>query len=135
MLRRYHLITGPVLACWHVIKDCAARVTNEVDHNAAPEGQVEKEESDKPDTTLSIVRAVLDDGRRIIGLQIEEANVEYVESELRRQHEIGWGDTAQPEQPTNDLGALQGGFTAAQPVNGEWRSTAADADPHAVHLM
>ena len=110
-------------------------MTNEVDHNAAPEGQVEKEDSDKPDTTLSIVRAVLDDGRRIIGLQIEEGNVEYVESELRRQHETGWGDTAQPEQPTNDLGALQGSFGTAQPVTGDWGSTAAAADPHATHTM
>jgi len=99
---KYHLITGPVLACWHVIKDCAARVVNEGDTAAAPGGeaaQAEKEDaSDKPDTTLSIVRAVLTDGRRIIGLQIEESNVDYVVSELQRQHQAGW---EQPEQVQN----------------------------------
>ncbi len=108
-------------------------MTNEVDHNAAPEGQVEKEEPDKPDTTLSIVRAALDDGRRIIGLQIEEGNVEYVETELRRQHEIGWGDAAQPEQ--NEMGAVQGGFAIAQSVNVDWNSTATAPDPHPAHPM
>lgn len=133
LLCRYHLITGPVLACWHVIKDCAARVINEVDHNAAPEGQVEKEEPDKPDTTLSIVRAVLDDGRRIIGLQIEEGNVEYVESELRRQHEAGWGDVAQPEQP--EMGAIHGNFVTAQPVRVDWSSTAAVSDSRPAYPM
>lgn len=101
-----------MLACWHVIKDCAARVVNEVDHNAAPEGAVEKEENDKPDTTLSIVRAVLDDGRRIIGLQIEEGNVEYVVTELQRQHEIGWGEEAaqgmQPAMAAMQPAAAQG---------------------------
>ena len=122
-----------MLACWHVIKDCAARVVNEVDHNAAPEDQVEKDEPDKPDTTLSIVRAALDDGRRIIGLQIEENNIEYVESELRRQHEIGWGDVAQ-EQPTTEgagiaLGNLaQTNFATAQPVNVDWSSTGTVSD-------
>jgi hypothetical protein len=123
---RYHLITGPVLACWHVIKDCAARVINEIDHNAAPEGQVEKEDNDKPDTTLSIVRAALDDGRRLIGLQIEEGNVEYVVSELRRQHEIGWGEVAQQDQhqqlqPVEAAGAGQAGYSM-QPL--EWNASA-----------
>jgi hypothetical protein len=107
-----------VLACWHVIKDCAARVVNEVDHNAAPEGAVEKEENDKPDTTLSIVRAVLDDGRRIIGLQIEEGNVEYVVSELQRQHEIGWGEVAQ-ETAAGMQPAMAAAQHALQPAAGQ----------------
>lgn len=98
---------------------------NEVDHNAAPEGQVEKDDPDKPDTTLSIVRAALDDGRRIIGLQIEESNVEYVHSELRRQHEIGWGDEVQPEQleqPTHATGIDQTAYGAARAVHANWSS-------------
>ena len=103
-----------------------------MDHNAAPEGQVEKEESDKPDTTLSIVRAVLDNGRRIIGLQIEEGNVEFVESELRRQHEMGWGEAAQPEQSAHEVGIIQDNYAAS---NVDWRSTAAVQDAQLANPM
>ena len=92
-VEKYHLIKGPVLACWHVIKDCAARVSNESDHNAQPDAaRGDPEETDKPDTTLSIVRAVLTNGRRIIGLHIDDDSVSHVCAELKRQHEAGWHD-------------------------------------------
>lgn len=109
----YHVITGPVLACWHVIKDCASRVANEQPYDSAAgthcststallraeclgmdvdSARGDQDEADKPDTTLSIVRAELVDGRRLIGLRIDDKHLVHVCSELKRQNRNGWQD-------------------------------------------
>lgn len=89
---QYHLITGPVLGCWQVIKDCASRVPNEADPQAGGSslwvslmtlcvlkcstyisiadlaghsrpGEDRSAASDEPDTTISIVKAILPNNR------------------------------------------------------------------------
>ena len=67
------------------------------------DARVDADESENPPTTLSIVRAILVDGRRVIGLHIDEKNVSYVCSELRRQHAAGWHD-----QCVDEVHAIEG---------------------------